>query len=72
MRPKRYPFSGKIKASTTAAVKAWEDAYSVFNAKTQKEQERAEQKLDDAILRVRRLETLTQQHASINHLLFGL
>ena len=28
MRPKRYPFSGKIKTSTTEAVKAWEDAYS--------------------------------------------
>ena len=28
MIPKRYPFSGKIKASTTEAVKAWEDAYS--------------------------------------------
>lgn len=72
MRPKRYPFSGKIKASTTEAVKAWEDAYSVFNAKTQTEQERAEQKLDDAILKVHRLETLTQQHASTNHLFVGL
>lgn len=72
MRPKRYPFSGKIKTSTTAAVKVWLDACSEFIAKTQTEQERAEQKLDDAILRVRRLETLTQQHASSNHRLFGL
>lgn len=72
MRPKRYPFSGKIKASTTEVVKAWEDAYSVFNAKTQKDQERAEQELKDTTLRVRQLETLTQQHASINHRLFGL
>lgn len=67
MRPKRYPYSGKIKASTTKIVKAWEDAHSVFNAKTQKEQERAEQKLDDASLRIHRLVTLTQQHASTNH-----
>lgn len=71
MRPKRYPFSGKIKTSTTEAVKVWLDVYSEFIAKTQTEQERAEQKLDDAILRVQRLETLTQQHASSNHLLFG-
>ena len=67
MRPKRYPFSGKIKASTTEAVKAWEDAYSEFVAKTQKEQERAEQKLKDVTSRVRRLETSTRRLASTNH-----
>lgn len=60
MRPKRYPFSGKIKASTTEAIKAWEDAYSVFNAKTQKDQERAEQKLDEISLRIHQLVTPTQ------------
>lgn len=53
MRPKRYPFSGKIKTSTTEAVKVWLDAYSIFNAKTQTEQERAEQKLDETIQRFR-------------------
>ena len=47
MRPKRYPFSGKIKASTTEIVKAWEEAYSDFIVKTQKKQERAEQELQD-------------------------
>lgn len=72
MRPKRYPFSGKIKTSTTEAVKVWLDAYSEFIAKTQTEQERAEQKLDDVSLRIHRLVTLTQQHASTNHRLFGL
>ena len=51
MRPKRYPFSGRIKTSTTAAVKVWLDAYSEFIAKTQTEQERAEQKLDETIQR---------------------
>lgn len=67
MRPKRYPFSGKIKASTTEAVKAWEDAYSEFIDKTQKIQEKSEQGLKDATLRVRQLETLTHQYASPNH-----
>ena len=67
MRPKRYPFSGKIKASTTEAVKAWEDAYSEFIAKTQTKQEESEQELKDATSRVRQLETLTHQYASINH-----
>ena len=36
MRPKRYPFSGKTKASSSEIVKAWENAYSDFIAKTQK------------------------------------
>lgn len=72
MRPKRYPFSGKIKASTTEIVKVWEKLYSEFIAKTQTKQEDSEQKLDDAILRVHRLETLTHQCASANHLFFGL
>lgn len=47
MRPKRYPYSGKIKASTTEIVKAWENAYSDFIVKTQKKQEQAEQELQD-------------------------
>lgn len=47
MRPKRYPFSGKIKASTTEIVKAWEDAYSDFIVKTQNEKEQSEQELQD-------------------------
>lgn len=47
MRPKRYPFSGKIKASTTEIVKAFEIDYSKFIDKTQKKQERAEQELQD-------------------------
>ena len=49
MRPKRYPFSGKIRASTTEIVKAWEDAYSEFIVKTQNEKEQSEQELDKAI-----------------------
>ena len=67
MRPKRYPFSGKIKASTSEIVKAWEDDYSEFIVKTQNEKEKSEQKLDDAILRVHRIETLTHQCVSANH-----
>lgn len=47
MRPKRYPFSGKIKASTTEIVKAFEIDYSKFIDKTQKRQEQAEQELQD-------------------------
>lgn len=47
MRPKRYPFSGKIKASTTEIVKAWENSYSDFLVKTQNEQEKSEQRLQD-------------------------
>lgn len=45
MRPKRYPFSGKIKASTTEIVKAFEIDYSKFIAKTQNEKEKSEQRL---------------------------
>lgn len=52
MRPRRYPYSGKIKAATTEIVKAWKDAYSDFIAKTQNKQESSEQELDNAILRV--------------------
>lgn len=47
MRPRRYPYSGKIKASTTEIVKAWEDACSDFIAKTQTKQEQSEQELQD-------------------------
>lgn len=47
MRPKRYPFSGKTKASSSEIVKAWENAYSDFIAKTQKKQESSEQRLQD-------------------------
>ena len=67
MRPRRYPYSGKIKTSTTEILKAWKDTYSDFIAKTQKKQEKSEKELDDAILRVHRLETLTHQCASANH-----
>ena len=67
MRPKRYPYSGKIKALTTEIVKAWENAYSDFIAKTQNEKEKSEKELDDAILRVHRLETLIHQCASANN-----
>ncbi len=67
MRPKRYPFSGKTKASTTEIVKAWEDVYSDFIVKTQRKQEQSEQKMDDATSRVHRLEILTHRYASTNH-----
>lgn len=67
MRPRRYPYSGKIKASTSEIVKAWEDDYSEFIVKTQNEKEKSEQKLDDTILRVHRIETLTHQCVSANH-----
>ena len=53
MRPKRYPFSGKIKTSAAEAVEVWEYAYSIFNDKTQKKQEQAEQKLRETIRRFR-------------------
>lgn len=49
MRPKRYPFSGKTKASTTEIVKTWEDAYSEFIVKTQNEKEQSEQELKKSI-----------------------
>lgn len=47
MRPKRYPYSGKTKATSSEIVKAWENAYSDFIAKTQKKQESSEQRLQD-------------------------
>ena len=49
MRPKRYPYSGKSKTSTIEIVKDWENIYSDFIVKSQKEQERSEQELDKAI-----------------------
>jgi hypothetical protein len=49
MRPKRYPYSGKSKASTIEIVKAWKNIYSDFIVKSQKEQEKSEQELDKAI-----------------------
>ncbi|WP_032511615.1 hypothetical protein [Streptococcus suis] len=52
MRPKRYPYSGKLKASTTGIVKAWEKAYSAYRVKGQKRQEKAEQELDKATQRL--------------------
>lgn len=52
MRPKRYPFSGKTKTSTTEIVKAWEAAYSDFIVKTQNEKEQSEQELCKAIRRL--------------------
>lgn len=36
MRPKRHPYSGKLKASTVDIVKAWEKAYSAYRVKGQK------------------------------------
>lgn len=52
MRPKRYPFNSKTKASTKEIVKTWEDAYSDFIVKTQKKQEQSEQELCKAIRRL--------------------
>ncbi|HEL2175695.1 TPA: hypothetical protein TZD94_000685 [Streptococcus suis] len=52
MRPKRYPYSGKLKASTMDIVKAWEKAYSDFVAEMQREQEQSEQELDKATQRL--------------------
>ena len=49
MRPKRYPYSGKLKTSTIEIVKAWKNIYSDFIVKSQKEQEKSEQELDKAI-----------------------
>ncbi|HEL1581017.1 TPA: hypothetical protein TZE12_000588 [Streptococcus suis] len=55
MRPKRYPYSGKLKASTMDIVKAWEKAYSDFVAEMQREQEQSEQELDKATQRLYQL-----------------
>ena len=42
MKPKRYPYSGKIKPSTMEIVKSLKNLYSDFVAKSQKEQEKSE------------------------------
>ncbi|HEM5151708.1 hypothetical protein PCN81_10725 [Streptococcus suis] len=55
MKPKRYPYSGKLKASTMDIVKAWEKAYSAYRVKGQKRQEKAEQELDKATQRLYQL-----------------
>ena len=61
MRPKRYPYSGKIKASTTDIVKDWEKTYSDFVAEMQSEQDQSEQKLLNATERVDQLESQVHQ-----------
>ena len=52
MKPKRYPYSGKIKPSTMEIVKSWKKLYSDFVAKSQKKQEKSEQELDKATQRL--------------------
>jgi hypothetical protein len=52
MKPKRYPYSGKIKPSTMEIVKSLKNLYSDFVAKSQKEQEKSEQELDKATQRL--------------------
>ena len=61
MRPKKYPFVGKIKASTTDIVKVFEKAYSDFVAEMQSEQDQSEQKLLNATERVNQLESQVHQ-----------
>ncbi|HES9049765.1 TPA: hypothetical protein VPG36_001032 [Streptococcus pyogenes] len=52
MRPKHYPYSGKIKTSTIEVVKAWENAHLDFIAENQKQQEKSEQELDKSTQRL--------------------
>lgn len=54
MRPKRYPYSGKIKASTNELVKAVNFDYSAFLTKNQDRKEIAEQELDKTIQKLYR------------------
>ena len=56
MRPKRYPYSGKIKTSTIEVVKAWENAHLDFIAENQKQQEKSEQELQEVIQKLCQLE----------------
>lgn len=39
-KPRRYPYSGKLKASTTDIVKALEKAYSAYRVKGEKRQQK--------------------------------
>ncbi|MDA3774968.1 hypothetical protein PF596_09765 [Streptococcus thermophilus] len=55
MKPKRYPYSGKLKASTMDIVKAFDKACSAYRVKCQKSQEKAEQELDKATQRLYQL-----------------
>lgn len=52
MRPKHYPYSGKIKTSTIEVVKVWENAHLDFIAENQKQQEKSEQELDKSTQRL--------------------
>jgi hypothetical protein len=52
MKPKHYPYSGKIKTSTIEVVKAWENAHLDFIAENQKQQEKSEQELDKSTQRL--------------------
>lgn len=54
MRPKHYPYSGKIKASTSDIVKAMETAYSEFLVKNKETQESSKRELDKATLELLR------------------
>jgi hypothetical protein len=55
MKPKQYPYSGKLKASTMNIVKAFDKACSAYRVKGQKSQEKAEQELDKATQRLYQL-----------------
>lgn len=67
MRPKHYPYSGKIKTSTIEVVKVWENTYLDFIAENQKQQEKSNRKLKKAILRVSELESRVHQFVSTKH-----
>ncbi|MCW0964430.1 hypothetical protein [Streptococcus anginosus] len=56
MRPKHYPYSGKIKTSTIEVAKVWENTYLDFIAENQKQQEKSGQELDKSTQRLCQLE----------------
>lgn len=49
MKPKRYPYSGRIKSSTTKAIKDWSKSYSNFVKSVEKETQKSEEELREAI-----------------------
>ncbi|WP_069996912.1 hypothetical protein [Streptococcus agalactiae] len=49
IKPKSYPYSGKIKTSTTEIVKVWKKSYLDFIAENKRQQEKSEQELQRVI-----------------------
>lgn len=52
MKPKRYPYSGRIKLSTTEIAKSWNESYSNFVKSVEKITQKSEKELNETATRI--------------------